>query len=122
MRDLLAQGYLVSPSSRTGQALRIGRAFLAEQQADPEGHDLLALCARIRCRVLLVHGDQDATVPVDHAGKIAAALPLPPRLVIVRGADHTFNTPNPDPPESAPSPQLRELLDALATFALECCA
>jgi pimeloyl-ACP methyl ester carboxylesterase len=118
---LLAQGWLVSPSSRTGQALRIGKAFLLEQQEDPDSHDLLALCARIQCRSLIVHGDQDATVPVEHAGRIAAALPRPPQLVIVRGGDHVFNTPNPDPPEAEASPQLREVIDALGTFALECC-
>jgi pimeloyl-ACP methyl ester carboxylesterase len=118
---LLAQGWLVSPSSRTGQALRIGKAFLLEQQEDPDSHDLLALCARIQCRSLIVHGDQDATVPVEHAGRIAAALPRPPQLVIVRGGDHVFNTPNPDPPEAEASPQLSEVIDALGTFALECC-
>jgi uncharacterized protein len=116
---LLSQGFLVSPSSRTGQALRIGKAFLVEQQQDPGSHELLALCGRIDCPALVVHGDRDATVPVEHASRIAAALPRPPQLVVVRGADHVFNTPNPDPPQEQPSPQLRELIDALAAFALE---
>jgi hypothetical protein len=43
-----------------------------------------------------------------------------PQLVVVRGADHVLNTPNPDPPDAQPTAQLRELIGALAAFALEC--
>jgi pimeloyl-ACP methyl ester carboxylesterase len=114
--ELLETGSLVSPSSRTGQDLRLGRAFLTEQQDDPAGHDVLALAARITCPVLLVHGEKDPTVPADRAAAIAAAC-RQATVRIVPGADHVFNTPNPMPPGSAPSPQLAELLEALGDFA-----
>ncbi len=119
---LLEQGFLVSPSSRTGQQLRIGRAFLDEQLADPDAHDLLTLVARITCPVLLVHGELDSTVPTFCASRIAEALTDLPRIEIVPGADHVYNTPNPMPPDAEPSPQLRELLTALGDFAQDCCA
>jgi pimeloyl-ACP methyl ester carboxylesterase len=114
--ELLARGSLVSPSSRTGQDLRIGTAFLTEQQDDPAGHDVTALAARIACPVLVVHGENDPTVPADRAGAIAAAC-RQAEVRIVPGGDHVFNTPNPMPPGAAPSPQLAELLGALGDFA-----
>lgn len=115
-RMLLAEGFLVSPSSRTGQALRIGRAFLDEQRDDPAGHDLLALVPRIPCPVLVVHGEKDPTVPVERAPEIAAAC-RQATVRIIAGADHVFNTPNPMPPDTEPGPQLAELIEALGEFA-----
>jgi pimeloyl-ACP methyl ester carboxylesterase len=120
-RELLERGFLVSPSSRTGQALRIGREFLTEQMRDPLHHDLLRLAGRITCPVLIVHGSRDPTVPVAAARRLAGAIPGA-ELRIVEGADHVFDTPNPLPPREPSSPQLQELLDALLRFAAACCA
>jgi pimeloyl-ACP methyl ester carboxylesterase len=117
---LLNDGFLVSPSSRTGQALRLGKAFLTEQREDPAGHDLLALAGRITCPVLVAHGEKDPTVPAGCADQIAAACGQA-TVRIVAGADHVFNTPNPLAPDAEPSPQLAELLDAVGDFAAGCC-
>ena len=120
-RQLLDEGFLVSPSSRTGQDLRIGRAFLAEQLEQPEAHNMTVQVARITCPVLIVHGENDPTVPAACAGLLAESLTSPPRIEIIPDADHVFNTPNPHPPDSPGSPQLEALLDALADFAGDCC-
>jgi len=116
-RQLLADGFLPSPSSRTGQALRVGAAFLQDQIDDPAGHDLPAIMAAITCPVLVVHGADDVTVPAACADEIAAALGAPATVRIVAGADHVFNTPNPMPPDAAPSAQLQTLVDEMITFA-----
>ena len=71
--------------------------------------------------MLLVHGEQDPTVPAVCTSRIAESLPTPPRIEIVAGANHVFNTANPMPAEAEPSPQLRELLDAVGEFAQDCC-
>ncbi|MHC4826776.1 MAG: alpha/beta hydrolase [Planctomycetota bacterium] len=118
--ELLREGFLVSPSSRTGQALRIGKAFLTEQQEDPEGHDLPAVAGRIACPVLVIHGEKDPTVPAACADQIAAAC-RQAAVRIVAGADHVFNTPNPLAPDAEPSPQLAELLEAVGDFAARVC-
>ena len=112
---LLAQGWIESPSSRTGQALRVGKGFLTEQQEDPAGHDLLALVARITSPMLIVHGTADPTVPADCARRITAANPRA-ELLLIDGGDHVFNTPNPFAPDARPSRQLVELLTAMAEF------
>ncbi len=120
-KELLDRGYLVSPSARTGQDLRLGRVFLAEQHADPDAHDLLKVVGRIDCPVILIHGQNDPTVPAACANTLAEALPGTPRVEIVPSANHVFNTPNPMPPDVQPTPQLQQLLTTLGDFALECC-
>ncbi len=120
-RELLERGYLVSPSARTGQDLRLGRALLAEQRADPDAHDLLKLVSRITCQVLLLHGQTDPTVPAACARALADALRGTPGVEIIPSANHVYNTPNPMPADAQPSPQLRQFLTALGDFALGCC-
>ncbi len=117
---LLTDGFLVSPSSRTGQALRISKAFLTEQREDPQGHDLGALAGRITCPVLVAHGEKDPTVPAGCAHAIAAACGQA-TVRIVAGADHVFNTPNPLNADTPSSPQLAELLEAVGDFAERVC-
>jgi pimeloyl-ACP methyl ester carboxylesterase len=119
--ELLEAGFLVSPSARTGQGLRIGRAFLTEQREDPAGHDLLALAGRITCPVLVIHGEKDPTVPGRCAEAIAAAC-RQATVRIIPGADHVYNTPNPLPPDAEASPQLAQLLEAVGAFAAETCS
>lgn len=92
--SLRKSGFIDSPSSRTGQSLRVGRIRLDEQDADPDGHDLEALCAMITCPVLAVHGEQDPTVPATSATTIARSCRRGENYLIA-GADHVFNTPNP---------------------------
>jgi dienelactone hydrolase len=118
---LLRTGYLASPSSRTGQVLRVGRAFLQEQRDDPEAHDLLALTSRIRCPVLIVHGADDPTVPAVCADELTAALGARARRSIVPGGDHVFNTANPMPEDAPMSEQLAALVEALTRFSREVC-
>lgn len=111
-QQLLQQGYLDSPSSRTGQTLRVGRAFLQEMLDDPAGHDLLALVSHIRCPILVLHGESDPTVPVEAATRIVEAAGARARRQIIPGADHVFNTPNPLPAASESSQQLETLIQS----------
>lgn len=111
-RTLLGQGWLESPSSRTGQALRVGRAWLQEQIEAPDDHDVLALREHIRCPVLAMHGEDDDVVPAQAAHEISGERSTVPP-VIVRGADHVWNTPNPVDLDSPRSSELQVLIDAL---------
>lgn len=103
------RGFTEVVSNRTGQTLRIGRAWLAEQEEDPGWHDPLAAAAAIRCPVLAIHGSDDPTVPAASAGRIAAAA-RDGRAVVVEGGNHVFNTPNPMPADAEPSAQLAQLI------------
>jgi len=120
--QLLKDGFIVSPSSRTGQDLRVGKIALTEQQDDPETHDLLKLVGNITCPLLIIHGEDDPTVPVESAEIIGQAAHDDARVIRVAGGDHVFNTPNPLPDDQAPSQQFQVLLDELYTFTTNCCS
>lgn len=114
---MLERGFVEMPSARTGQTLRVGRAWLEEQLDDPAWHDLPSRCASIVCAALVAHGGRDQTVPSDDARTLANALPRS-TLTIINEADHVWNTPNPAPPDAAdsPSPPLATLLDDIDAF------
>lgn len=109
------QGHLEVTSGRTGQTLRIDRAFWDEQDAEPEAHDLLGLASNIPSPTLVIHGTDDPTVPSDCAKRIAETIPKA-RLMLIEGGNHVLNTPNPFAVGSEPSPQLAEALDGIVNF------
>ena len=43
--------------------------------------------------LLVIHGEKDETVPVEHARRIYEAARKPRKLEIVAGADHVFSNP-----------------------------
>jgi len=112
--ELLRQGFLESPSSRTGQRLRIGRAFLQEQLDDPASYDVLACVERLTCPMLIIHGERDPTVLVDAAHALARAAGQRATLHVIAGADHVLNTSNPLPDDQAASAALREAIGTMA--------
>ncbi len=119
--QLLTEGFLETPSARTGQTLRMSRAFLTEQLAHPAAHDLIALARRITCPVLLLHGTEDPTVPAACSRQLAAAIGATATVKLIAGGNHVFNTPNPLPADAESSTQLKELITALTEFAGSVC-
>ncbi|MEM6853874.1 MAG: alpha/beta fold hydrolase [Planctomycetota bacterium] len=110
-RDLLLRvGRLPSPSGRTGQMLHVGRDWLTEIEADPEGHDPLRAAAKLGPRAAHTHGDDDATVSIDDLSRYAAANP-PAATEIIPGGNHVFNAPNPLSRDAELSPQTAALFD-----------
>ncbi len=116
-RLLRSQRWLESPSSRTGQKLRLGGAWLAEMEASPADFDVLAAAQRVTCPVLILHGDGDTTVNVDSAHRLASAIPRA-ELQIIPGASHTFDAAN---PLQTPTAGTRSMIHAAVAFALQCC-
>ncbi len=112
---LLETGSIGTLSSRTGQTLHIGRAWLQEQLDDPYAFDVLAACTGIPCPVLAVHGEADSTVLPGAAMMIADTCPEG-EAYLIREADHVFNTPNPADPHTAPGPALSELVGVVSSF------
>ncbi len=110
------QGYLDSPSSRTGQMLRIGRQWLDEIEADPESHDVLALAQRISAPQLILHGVKDATVGIHDARELASAVGRRATFVELLEGNHVLNTPNPADSAAAPSESLLQAMDAIDQF------
>ena len=109
---LLDRGWIESPSARTGQALRVGRAWLQEQLDHPEDHDVPAMRGAIKCPMIAVLAQNDDVVPLEEAlpeiSRHDLAAP-----VVVEGADHVWNTPNPADPDGPIAEPLRTMIDAV---------
>ncbi len=95
IQRLRHRGSIESPSSRTGQVLRVGKGWLEEIEAEPDVYDPAAVISGIACPILLVHGDADQTVDVSAARVLANAAGGRAELHEIAGASHTFDSPNP---------------------------
>ena len=113
----MKQGCITVQSNRTGQSLRINRSFIDEIAADQSGHDPVECSASIGCPMLLVHGEDDPTIPVSDLDRLATASEPNPglRKLVISGGDHVMNVPNPLP-DGDSSPQLDTFLKAVVGF------
>ena len=122
--QLRAEGRLFSPSGRTGQDLYVGLDWLEEIERDPELYDPVLAAAHVKCPMLMLHGDEDETVPLECADSLHHAATPNSELAVIKGADHVFNCPNPlpadTPAEQLPT-QTRELIRRSVDFAMRCC-
>ncbi len=112
-------GRLASPSGRTGQTLYVGLPWLIEQDAHPDAFDPVLAAGRITAPLLILHGDDDDTVGPVSANALHDAAPGS-RFVLLPGATHTFNAPNPLPMDAQPPEQTRQLFDLVVGFAATC--
>jgi pimeloyl-ACP methyl ester carboxylesterase len=101
-QQLGSVGYLESPSTRTGQMLRIGRRWLREIEREPQAFDPKIATERLACPLLIVHGSSDETVPVRDAHALRAAAGERAEFLVVPDAGHTFNASNPMPWQHVP--------------------
>ena len=79
-----------------GWALETTPEVLADHDAGidlPTGVDFRELCARVRCPVLVIHGDEDAIRP--HAQGVALAEATGGELVTLKGSGHLPQTRDP---------------------------
>lgn len=122
--QLRTEGRLLSPSGRTGQDLYVGLEWLEEIDRAPEFYDPVLAAAHIKCPMLILHGDNDDTVPIACAHQLHNAATPNSTLEIIEGANHVFNCPNPVPAET-PLEQLpiqtNTLIHRSVDFALRCC-
>lgn len=82
------KGYLTIPKEQPylRASVRIDKAVL-DERAYVDG---LAIVSRVTCPVLIIHGDQDITVPLVYSQEAIQYLSPDSRLEIVKGADHFF--------------------------------
>jgi len=119
-KQLRRSGRMAVPSSRTGQTLYVGKAWLEEIEADPDGCDPAQAAGRIEQPVLILHGKEDDTVPWVAAHVLHDAPGSNSELRIIENASHTFNCPNPLSEDQQPPAETREMIDATVGFALRC--
>ena len=93
-------------NARTGQQLALGLGLLEELEAR-EDLDVLAAARAVRAPWLIVHGEDDETVPVAEADRLAEA--SSGELLRISEANHTFGARH---PFAGPTPQLIQALNA----------
>jgi len=96
-------------NARTGQQLRLDRSVLEDGETRRTDYDLAAAAKRRSAPWLLLHGDEDETVPVAEAHSLAAAATGVFEQHIVAGGNHTFGAQH---PFVGPTPQLIEVMNA----------
>jgi alpha-beta hydrolase superfamily lysophospholipase len=83
LKTVLEKGYVDLPSG-----YRVGKSFFT----DILKHDVLGSCSKISPRpMLIIHGSEDPIVPVQHAHMLYERAGEPKKLIVINGADHTFN-------------------------------
>ena len=99
-------GRLPVINARTGQQLALGLGLLEELEAR-EDLDVLAAARAVRAPWLIIHGEDDESVPVAEADRLAEA--SSGELLHIPAANHTFGARH---PFAGPTPQLIQALNA----------
>ncbi len=103
------EGSIPIVNARTGQELALGTEVLDDLEAHQSRLDLVSAATERRAPWLIIHGDDDETVPVEEAEALAAAARPPVSLLRISGASHTFGVSH---PFARPTPQLIEAMNA----------
>jgi dienelactone hydrolase len=89
-------GEIVIHNSRTGQAMPIKGSVLEDLDAHREEYDITAAVKALKVPFLVIHGDEDETVPFYEASLLHDQTPRGLRsLQIVPGGGHTFGAVHP---------------------------
>lgn len=89
-------GRMEIENARTGQMMPMDVIMLDDLEANRERFDIPAAASRLTVPLLVVHGEQDVSVPIEEGRRIVAATdPSHARLHPVPNGDHTFGARHP---------------------------
>jgi pimeloyl-ACP methyl ester carboxylesterase len=101
---------------RTGQVFRIRRDFHDDLERNRERLTIRARAAEVAAPWLIVHGAEDASVPVREAEELHQAAGPRSRLLTIPGAGHTFGAVHPFAGET---PDLKRATDETVDWFLK---
>lgn len=109
------RGFFSIVNSRTNQEFRLHTALLDDIEQNASGLLHLEYAARsLKRPLLLVHGEQDVTVPPAEAKELAQwAGPAYATLHLIKGTGHTFNA---EHPLSSPPAKFSEVMEITKSF------
>jgi dipeptidyl aminopeptidase/acylaminoacyl peptidase len=102
-------GRLPVVNARTGQQLALGLGLLEDLETRGDELDVLAAARTVRAPWLIVHGEEDESVPVTEADRLAAASTGVHEVLRIPGASHTFGARH---PFVGPTPHLIQAMNA----------
>ncbi|MBL7990804.1 MAG: prolyl oligopeptidase family serine peptidase [Candidatus Kapabacteria bacterium] len=115
-------GFFAVQNARTGQELRIDAGYLDDIAENASRLEPLQTIKRLRQALLLVHGDQDLTVPIAEAETLYGAAQKAKCNVhweTIPQAAHTFGISHPMTAEQAAKPAFVQTLSLLEKFFYE---
>ena len=90
------EGKIEIPNLRTGQQMPMDVSVLEDIEANLDKYDILRACSELTLPLLVVHGDEDETVPFSEGSLLHDHSPRGLRkLQIVPGGTHTFGAAHP---------------------------
>lgn len=90
------QKYLEFENKRTGQIMRVGKELLDDIHKNRARLDIPAAAQKIEIPTLVIHGQDDESVPVEEAQNIFDHLGSTNKeLMIIEGSTHTFGARHP---------------------------
>ncbi len=108
------QGIMYILNTRTNQQMPLKASLLVDLEKNAGRLDILAKATQITQPWLIIHGDEDKSVPISHADELKAANPKA-ELIIIKGADHTFNASHPYAKDTLPT-ELKKFCDQTVRF------
>ena len=96
-------------NQRTGQMMPIGPAYWRDVQMNRDRLDVLGAAAALTIPWLIVHGEDDTSVPAAEGRALFEAAGEDTELLLVEGTGHTFGAVH---PYAGATPELRAAADA----------
>lgn len=91
-----SQKYLEFENKRTGQLMRVGIELLEDTQKNRAQLNIQAAAEQLETPTLIIHGQEDESVPVEEAQTIYDHIASPSKeLMIIEGGTHTFGARHP---------------------------
>jgi dienelactone hydrolase len=92
------KGEMPIVNSRTGEILALGLDYLDDAEMNAPRRDCVYAAARLPCPLLVIHGENDTSVPVEEGRSLAEAAIAAgraARFALVPGTQHTFDCGHP---------------------------
>lgn len=106
-------GFVEILNGRTGQEMPLDRTAWDEVNPMPAELDLERCMQELECPLLIVHGQEDPSVPHEAAITLHRASGERAELVLIEGADHVMNARH---PFKGTTPELERALNFTVSF------
>jgi len=111
------QGYIEVVNTRTNQVMKLNKILLEDYEQNRERFNLLNCISKITIPILIVHGEQDLTVPLSEAYQLyEASNKNLTELVVIPAAGHTFNIVH---PYTGSNPQFEQVKSRTIDFLIK---
>ena len=109
------EGVVYAPNKRTGVQLPLKKQFYDDYTANQSRLDVKKAAKLLSVPLLIIHGDQDESVSMQHAENLYNIVPHS-ILIKVEGGTHTFGAQHPFDPANDVTPMLEELIENTFEF------